>query len=118
MIEEKIRQVKDVIASLGNGKLIEEAAETCDFSYSSPKAATRRKISISPLSNGTASGGILKISMPYPPERQSLVPGFQVNNEEVHYNSEQTHGLEENSLQISETQLEAIGCCRSNFFCF
>lgn len=110
-IEKSIFQVKTAFEGF-NQKFTDDAAETFDFSYSSPKAATRRKISISPLTKGTASGGILhsssSISVP-------LLPNFQVNNEENHYNS---HTFEDDLSVRLDHSLEKIGCCRSNFFCF
>ena len=98
----------------------ENAAETCDLTYNFMKNIKRRAISTNPLTNGTASGGILQITQSFTKSKEQLISHFEMNSN--FYNENPINSkLEEddNSVHIIyDTSLETIGCCRSKFFCF
>ena len=122
-IEERIFEVKSELQIFNKKssddyeilRADENAVETCDLSFNFKKNIKRRAVSTNPLTNGTASGGILQS---FTKNKEPLMPQLNINSE-LYCEDPTVKIQEDESIQMMfNSSLERIGCCNSNFFCF
>lgn len=120
IVEEKIEEVK---FSIENTELLKIEEDWTDFSTYSSKSNNKgesRAVVTTPLHQGTASGGIMRLNVPLTPKfPKQFFPNFELNSDELYSEAPVKKRQEEEPKTILYEDIsENMGCCRLKFFCF
>ena len=79
-----------------------------------------RAVVTTPLHQGTASGGIMRLNVPLTPRfPKQFFPDFELNSDQLYSDAPVKKVQEEEVKPIMyEDITENLGCCRMKFFCF
>jgi hypothetical protein len=101
-------------------KVDEDITDLSTYTNKSNTKTEERAVITTPLHQGTASGGIMKLSMPSTPKfPKQFFPDFELNSDELYLEAPVKKVLEEENKPICYDDVaENIGCCRLKYFCF